>query len=58
MVPLDAIVKEEGWKVSQLKRKYMTQMLVFIQEIWPMGNQDTFVNKKFMFIIALAKQGK
>lgn len=55
MVPLDAIVKKECWKVPQLKRKYMAQMLVFIQAIWLMWNQDSFVNRKFMLIIALTK---
>jgi hypothetical protein len=58
MVSLDVIVKKECWKVPQLKRKYMARMLVFIQAIWLMGSQNSFVNKKFMLIVALTKQGK
>jgi hypothetical protein len=58
MAPLNAFIQKEGMRVSQLKRKYVTQLLTLIQMIWLKGTYGTYVNKKLMLLGALAKLQK
>ncbi len=55
MSPLNVVVQKEGWRVSQLKGKYAARLLILIQTIWLKGSCGTYVNKKFMLLVALAK---
>ncbi len=41
-----AFVQKQGWRVSQLKGKYVTRLLTLIQAIWLKGTQEMYVNKK------------
>ncbi len=58
MAPLSAFVQRKGWRVSEIKGKYVARILVLIQVIWLKGIQGMYVNKKLMFLVALAKLQK
>jgi hypothetical protein len=58
MLPLNAFVQKEGSRVSQVKGKYVAPFLVLIQAIWLMGPHGTYVNKKFMLLVALIELQK
>jgi hypothetical protein len=58
MAPLSAFVHKERWRVSQLKGKYATKLLVLIQAIWFIGIRGMYVNKKLMLLVALSKLQK
>jgi hypothetical protein len=54
---LEALVDLEGWKVSLFKGMYVGRLLALIQVIWLKGSQLTYVAKKLMSFVVLAKQG-
>ncbi len=55
MAPLSAFVQKNRWKVSQQKGKYVARLLMLNQTIWLKGIQGTYVNKKLILLVALAK---
>jgi hypothetical protein len=58
MAPLNVFVQKEGWTISELKGKYVARILALIQAIWLKGIQGTYVSKKLMLLVALAKLHK
>jgi len=55
ITPPKAFVDREAWKVSFLKGMYATRLLPYIQLIWLKGNWLTYVVKKLMNFVVLAK---
>ncbi len=54
----DAVVQKEGWKVAQLKGKYVAQMCALLQAIWLKRSKVTYNTKKLMLLMTMAKEGK
>ncbi len=52
---LEALIDQEGWKVSLLKGMYVAKLLALIQVIWLKGSRFTYVTKKLMNFVILAK---
>ncbi len=56
IIPLEAFVNQEGWKVSLLKGMYAIRLSTLIQVIWLKGSWFTYVAKKLMSFVLLVKQ--
>ncbi len=56
ILPLEAFVNQEGWKVSLLEGMYATKLSTLIQVIWLKGSWFTYVAKKLMSFVLLVKQ--
>jgi hypothetical protein len=54
-MPPKAFVDQEGGKVSFLKGMYETILSALIMLIWLKGNRFTYVAKKLMNFVVLAK---
>jgi hypothetical protein len=51
----EALVDRQGWKVSLLKGMYATRLPSLIQVLWLKGSRLTYVAKKLMNFVILAK---
>jgi hypothetical protein len=53
--PSNTLLDQEGWKVSPLKGMYATKLLALTHVILLKGNKLTYVAKKLLTLVVLAK---
>jgi len=58
IIPPNAIVNYEGWKVSFLKGMYNAKLPALIQVILLKGSKLTYAAKILLSLMVLAEQGK
>lgn len=57
ITPLEALINQEGWKVSLLNGMYATWLLALIQVIWLKGGRVTYVVKKIDELCGVGQVG-